>query len=44
MTHLEIFTWNVLEGKKETGVYPVLFDYQKRNPLTNDGLACLVEL
>lgn len=44
MTHLEIFTWNVPEGKKEQGIYPVLFDYQKRNPLTNDGWSCLVEL
>ena len=44
MTHLEIFTWDVLEGKKEQGFYPVLFDYQKRDPLTNDGLACQVEL
>ena len=44
MTHLEIFAWNVLEGKKEQGDYPVLFDYQKRDPLTNDGRICLVTL
>lgn len=44
MTHLEIFTWNVTEGKKERGIYPVLFDYQKRSPLTNDARACQVEL
>ena len=44
MTHLEIFSWNVAEGKKEEGIYPVLFDYQKRSPLTWDAAAFLVEL
>ena len=44
MTHLEVFTWNVIEGKSEKGIYPVVFDYQKRSPLTNDALAVPVEL
>ena len=26
MTHLEVFTYNVLEGKPEKGCYPVVFD------------------
>ena len=39
MTHLEVFTWNVMEEKQEKGIYPVVFDYQKRSPLTNDALA-----
>ena len=36
MTHLEVFSFDVLgDGtKKETAV---LFDYKKRNPLTNDA-------
>lgn len=37
MTHLEIFSYNVLEGKAEKGSYPVLFDYKNRSPLTNDA-------
>lgn len=37
MTHLEVFTYNVLEGTTEKGIYPVVFDYQKRNPLTYQG-------
>ena len=37
MTHLEVFTYNVLEGKPEKGCYPVIFDYKKRNPLTYQG-------
>lgn len=37
MTHLEVFTYNVLEGKSEKGCYPVVFDYKKRNPLTYQG-------
>lgn len=36
-THLEVFTYNVLEGKPEKGCYPVVFDYKKRNPLTYQG-------
>ena len=43
MTHLEVFTWNVMEEKQEKGIYPVVFDYQKRSPLTNDALAVPVE-
>lgn len=37
MTHLEVFTYDVLEGKPEKGCYPVIFDYKKRNPLTYQG-------
>ena len=37
MTHLEVFTYNVLEGKPEKGCYPVVFDYKKRNPFTYQG-------
>lgn len=37
MTHLEIFTYNVLEGKEEKGNYPVLFDYRRRSFLTNNA-------
>lgn len=37
MTHLEVFTYNVLEGKPEKGCYPVVFDYKKRNHLTYQG-------
>ena len=37
MTHLEVFSYNVLEGKEEKGIYPVLFDYKNRSPLTNDA-------
>ena len=37
MTHIEVFTYNVLAGKEEKGTYPVLFDYKRRNPLTNDA-------
>lgn len=37
MTHLEVFTYHVLEGKAEKGCYPVVFDYKKRNPLTYQG-------
>ncbi len=37
MTHLEVFTYDVLEGKPEKGCYPVIFDYKKRNPLTCQG-------
>ena len=44
MTHLEIFSYNVLEGKAEKGSYPVLFDYRNRNPLTNDAAMHVVTL
>ncbi len=37
MTHLEIFSYNVLEGKEEKGSYPVLFDYKKRSLLSNNA-------
>lgn len=37
MTHLEVFTYNVLDGKPEKGIYPVVFDYKKRNSLTYQG-------
>ena len=37
MTHLEVFTYNVLDGKPEKGIYPVVFDYKKRNLLTYQG-------
>lgn len=37
MTHLEVFTYDVLEGKPKKGCYPVIFDYKKRNPLTCQG-------
>ena len=43
MTHLEVVTWNVMEEKQEKGIYPVVFDYQKRSPLTNAALAVPVE-
>ena len=44
MTHLEIFSYNVPEGKAEKGSYPVLFDYRNRNPLTNDAAMHVVTL
>ena len=44
MTHLEIFSHNVPEGKAEKGSYPVLFDYRNRNPLTNDAAMHVVTL
>nr|WP_297933417.1 B12-binding domain-containing radical SAM protein [uncultured Blautia sp.] len=34
MTHLEVFTYRVTEGKKEKGCYPLVFDYKQRDPLT----------
>ena len=37
MTHLEVFTYKVSEGKKEKGIYPIVFDYKKRDPLTYDA-------
>lgn len=37
MTHLEVFSYPVLEGKEEKGSYPILFDYRKRSPLTNNA-------
>ena len=44
MTHLEIFFYNVLGEKAEKGIYPVLFDYKKRSPLTNDAAMYAVSL
>ena len=44
MTHLEIFSYNVPEGKAKKGSYPVLFDYRNRNPLTNDAAMHVVTL
>lgn len=37
MTHLEIFTFDVLRGRKDRGIYPLVFDYRDRSPLTNDA-------
>lgn len=44
MTHLEVFTYDVINENEEKGAYPVLFDYKKRSPLTNDAKAVLVTL
>ena len=44
MTHLEVFTYDVINEREEKGAYPVLFDYKKRSPLTNDAKAVLVTL
>ncbi len=44
MTHLEVFTYDVINEREEKGAYPVLFDYKKRSPLTNDAKAVLVQL
>lgn len=43
MTHLEVFTYDVLRQKREKGQYPVLFDYKERSPLTHDARVCAVE-
>lgn len=43
MTHLEVFTYDVLSQKQEKGQYPVLFDYKERSPLTHDARVCAVE-
>ena len=37
MTHLEVFTYKVSEGKKEKGIYSIVFDYKKRDSLTYDA-------
>lgn len=44
MTHLEVFTYDVINDKEEKGIYPILFDYKKRSPLTNDAEAIPVVL
>ena len=44
MTHLEVFTYDVLSQKREKGQYPVLFDYKERSPLTHDARVCAVEV
>ena len=42
MTHVEIFHFPVTEPvvtwKDSQGCYPVLFDYQRRDPLTGDAV------
>lgn len=43
MTHLEVFTYDVLSKKREKGQYPVLFDYKERSPLTHGARVCAVE-
>lgn len=37
MTHLEVFTYPVYRDGKERGIYPVIFDYKERDPLTYDA-------
>ena len=44
MTHIEVFTYDVINENEEIGAYPVLFDYKKRSPLTNDAKAVFVQL
>lgn len=44
MTHIEVFTYDVINENEEKGAYPVLFDYKKRSPLTNDAKAVFVQL
>ena len=44
MTHIEVFTYDVRNENEEKGAYPVLFDYKKRSPLTNDAKAVFVQL
>ena len=44
MTHIEVFTYDVINENEEKGAYPVLFDYKKRSPLTNDVKAVFVQL
>lgn len=44
MTHIEVFTYDVINENEEKGAYPVLFDYKKRSPLTNDAKAVFIQL
>ncbi len=44
MTHIEVFNYDVINENEEKGAYPVLFDYKKRSPLTNDAKAVFVQL
>lgn len=44
MTHIEVFTYDVINENEEKGAYPVLFDYKKRSPLANDAKAVFVQL
>lgn len=44
MTHIEVFTYDVINENEEKGAYPILFDYKKRSPLTNDAKAVFVQL
>lgn len=37
MTHLEVFQWNVMDGKREPARCMILFDYRSRDPLTNSA-------
>ena len=44
MTHLEIFTFDLLKDRKTEGELSVLFDYKERSPLTYDARCSQVEL
>ena len=44
MTHIEVFTYDVINENEEKCAYPVLFDYKKRSTLTNDAKAVFVQL
>lgn len=44
MTHLEIFTFDLLKTGRQRENYPVLFDYKERSPLTYDARCSQVEL
>ena len=44
MTHLEVFSYDVMNRQEKSGLYPVLFDYSSRSPLTNDAKAVRVNL
>ncbi len=44
MTHLEVFTRNVLGDVRERGCFPVLFDYKAREPLNHDARVVKVNL
>lgn len=37
MTHLEVFHYDVVKGSMRPGVYPVLFDYKRRDPLDHSA-------
>lgn len=44
MTHLEVFRYDVLGGSQEKGVFPLVFDYKDRNPLTYDAAVYQAEI